>query len=275
MRTDVAGPRTWLLAALAGWGLSVWLLALFGMGGQVSPLPNDPALVQPLPRLPPSAPERLGALAQYSETSARPLFNRARRPQPFFISGSEGEQPQAFDFVLSSVLITPRLRMAILQPTAGGESVRLKEGESPESMSSWRLVQVQPRSASFDGPEGPRTLELRAFDGSGGQAPTPVTRSPGGVPPMTGPAPPIAVPGSASISASGSGPSPSGRQVQRPANAATGATGETGAAPPDPSGEEAAMTTEQQMDAIRQRIEARRAQLRQAEKAPSSPNKTQ
>jgi general secretion pathway protein N len=35
-----------------------------------------------------------------------------------------------------------------------------------------------------------------------------------------------------------------------------------------------AMTTEQQMDAIRKRIEARRAQLRQQGQAPPPPNKT-
>ena len=273
MRTDAAGPRTWLLASLAAWALSVWLLALLGMGSQVSPLPSDPALVQPLPRLPPSAPERLGLLAQYNETSARPLFNRARRPQPFFISGNEGEQPQAFDFVLSSVLITPRLQMAILQPAAGGESVRLKVGESPASMSSWRLVAVQPRSASFDGPEGPRTLELRAFDGTGGQAPTPMA-SPPLAPPMagrSGPATaPSTMPGASTASGtSNSGPAPSGRTVPRP-NPSESPEGMT-----DAADEATAMTTEQQMNAIRQRIEARRAQLRQAEQVPSPPDKTQ
>ena len=38
---------------------------------------------------------------------------------------------------------------------------------------------------------------------------------------------------------------------------------------------EAPMTTEQQMEAIRKRIEARRAQLRQQGQAPPPPNKTQ
>ena len=37
---------------------------------------------------------------------------------------------------------------------------------------------------------------------------------------------------------------------------------------------EAPMTTEQQMEAIRKRIEARRAQLRQQGPAPPPPNKT-
>ena len=45
MRIDAFGPRTWLLATLAGWALLVWILALFGMGGQVRPLPDDPSLV--------------------------------------------------------------------------------------------------------------------------------------------------------------------------------------------------------------------------------------
>ncbi|HLM52140.1 MAG TPA: hypothetical protein VK325_00760, partial [Pseudoxanthomonas sp.] len=99
MRIDAAGPRTWLLAALAAWCVLAWALAGLGMGGQVTPLPADPTLVQPLPRPPPPAEERLGALVQYSEVSARPIFNSTRRPQPFFISGSDGEQAKPFDFV--------------------------------------------------------------------------------------------------------------------------------------------------------------------------------
>ncbi|HZF99062.1 MAG TPA: hypothetical protein VEY92_12640, partial [Pseudoxanthomonas sp.] len=178
MRIDAAGPRTWLLAALAAWCVLAWVMAGFGMGGQVTPLPADPALVQPLSRPPAGAEERLGPLVQYSEISARPIFNSSRRPQPFFIAGNDGEQAKPFDFVLSSVLITPSLRMAILQPTQGGESVRLKVGESPPSMAQWQLVDVQPRSVSFNGSEGPRTLELRVFNGTGGQAPTPVARPP-------------------------------------------------------------------------------------------------
>ena len=31
MRTDAIGPRSWLLAALAGWAILAWVLALFGM----------------------------------------------------------------------------------------------------------------------------------------------------------------------------------------------------------------------------------------------------
>jgi general secretion pathway protein N len=268
MRTDLAGPRTWLLAALGGWCLAVWILALLGMGGRVEPLPADASMTQPLPRLPEYPQERLAGLSEYNEISARPLFSSDRRPRPFFISGDGGEQTQAFDFVLSSVLITPGTQLAILQPTAGGESVRVQVGQAVPAMSNWQLVEVQPRSASFIGPEGPRTLELRVFDGSGGQAPTVM-------------APPAPVQGTGSMPtpiAGTSGPAPPAAPVPMvapPVGTPPGAAREGATADPgDSSGQPSDQTTQQQMEAIRQRIEARRAQLRQSQ-PPSPPNKTQ
>ena len=261
MRTDARGPRTWLLAVIAGWALLVWVLALFGMGGQIRPLPDDPGLVGALPQLAPAAPERLGPLAQYSEIAARPLFSPDRQPQPFFISGQEGEaQAQAFDFVLSSVLITPSLRLAIVQPAQGGEGIRLKVGEAPPATPGWRVVDIQPRSVVFNGPEGERTLELRVFDGSGGQMPTASTAT--AAPPAMDPAQ-AADPGMP-----GGGITPRTTQVQ-PA--------QPGAVPvPGASAQMAqpAQSTEEQMDAIRKRIEARRAQLRAQGESPPPPNKT-
>ena len=264
MRTDVIGPRTWLLAALAGWAILAWLLALFGMGGSIRPLPADPSLVQALPQLRPPAAERLGPMAQYSETGARPLFSESRQPGPFFISGEEGgEQPQSFDFVLSSVLITPALKMAILQTTEGGESVRVKLGESPESAPNWQLVEINPRSVVIAGPEGRQTLELRVFDGTGGQSPTamppPVATMP------TGPVQQVQPPRRSVTPTPGSAKPP----LPMPADPMS-PTGESTAAP------EPELTTEQQMDMIRKRIEARRAQLREQGQVPPPPpqNKT-
>ena len=265
MRIEALGPRTWLLATLAGWALLVWILALFGMGAQIRPLDDDPALVTALPRLSAQAPERLGPLSQYAEIASRPVFHPSRTPQPFFVSGQEqGEQTQAFDYVLSSVLITPRLQMAILQPVQGGEGIRLKVGEAPESAPGYRLVEIHPRSVLVQGPDGPQTLELRVFDGVGGQ---PVSAAPGataapGVPPAsmpTGPAgasPPMATP---------SKPMPVSPAMPTASTPATGAQSMPQADP---------QTTEQQMEAIRQRIEARRAQLRQQGQSPPPQNKT-
>lgn len=266
MRIDSFGPRTWLLAALAGWALLVWVLALFGMGGQIRPLADDPSLVNALPKLPQQTPERLGPLAQYSEIAARPLLSQSRKPQPFFIQGQEGgEQPQTFDFVLTSVLITPRLQMAILQPTQGGEGVRLKIGDAPESAQGWRVAEIHPRSVVIEGPDGPRTLELRVFDGLSGQPPSASPVSPGSVPTVQPPA--TAVPPQPSTSAVMATPS-------RPTPVPPAGTAGPTPAPGNQPQAESPMTTEQQMEAIRQRIEARRAQLRQQGQAPPPPNKT-
>ena len=269
MRIDSFGPRTWSLAALAGWALLIWVLALFGLGGQIRPLPDDPSLASALPRLPQQTPERLGPLAQYSEIATRPLFSQNRKPQAFFISGQEGgEQAQTFDFVLTSVLITPQVQLAILQPTQGGEGVRLKVGDAPDSAQGWRVSEIHPRSVVIEGPEVPRTLELRVFDGLSGQPPSATPASPGAGAPIHPPGAAMAAPppGSPPIMTTPSRPMP-----VSPASAA-------GAAPPPGSAPAAEgadpMTTEQQMEAIRKRIEARRAQLRQQGQAPPPPNKT-
>lgn len=260
MRNDAIGPRTWLLAAVAGWAIVAWVLALFGMGGSIRPLPADPSLAQVLPQLRPPAAERLGPIAQYAEINARPLFSERRQPEAFFISGEEGgEQPQSFDFVLSSVLITPALKMAILQTTEGGESVRVKLGESPESAPNWQLVEINPRSVVIAGPEGRKTLELRLFDGTGGQAPTAL--SPPVSPVPTGPVQQVQPPLRSAAPTPGSA-----KSQQAPADGMSPQV-ESAAAEPE-------LTTEQQMDLIRKRIEARRAQLREQEQAPSPQNKT-
>ena len=256
----------WLLATVAGWAVLVWILALFGMGGHVRPLPDDPRLVTVLPRLPAQAPERLGPLSQYAEIAARPVFYPSRTPQPFFVSGQpEGEQTQAFDYVLSSVLITPSLQLAILQPTQGGEGIRLKVGEAPDNAQAWRVIEIHPRSELVQGPEGPKTLELRVFDGQGGQ---PVSASPAG--PGAMPVPPP-VPGSA-----GGTPPPMTTQTPPTRVPPASAAADVPPATPTPSAmpQADAQTTEQQMEAIRQRIEARRQQLRQQGESPPPQNNT-
>lgn len=264
MRTDAFGPRTWLLAAIATWGVLAWGLALFGLGGQIRPLADDPSLLSPLPQLPAQAPERLGPLADYSQIAARPVTSPNRQPQPFFIAGDQTEQARDFDYVLSSVLITPQLQMAILQPAGGGEGVRLKVGEAPESQPAWRLVELEPRSAVLEGPEGRRTLELRVFDGAGG----PVSSMPGNV-----------VPGSGMPTA----PAPAGGNIPPPASQGLPVQSTPGQVVPSapmvpPASADAPaeppLNTEQQMEAIRKRIEARRAQLREQGTPASPPNKT-
>lgn len=261
MRIADAGAKTWLLATLAGWALAAWLLALLGMGGVVERLEEDPALLRPLPAGVARVEERLGPLPQYAEAGTRPLFTEDRRPQPYLIDPmAEAGEGSDFDFVLTSVLRTPGLQMVILQPTGGGRSLGVKVGEAPEGVSGWSLARVEARSAVFNGPEGERTLELRQFDGVGGEAPTAMAAPPPAAPaaPSSEPAspstPPMATPDPAQVvmdANQGPAPRPPGRAA--PADARAGAT------------QAAARTSQEQVDAIRRRIEERRARLRQDE----------
>ncbi|MDQ3039249.1 MAG: general secretion pathway protein GspN [Pseudomonadota bacterium] len=227
-RFEQSGPLTWLLAACAGWALLVWMAALLGLGNAVAPTPSIAASVA-LPRAKPANPERVGPLAQYVEAAARPLFTSDRRPRSFLATGADGEaaagmQNQTLDFILTGVLISPQVRMAFLQPTAGGESVRVREGSSPEGVSAWRLVDVQPRRAIFEGNGGQSTLELRVFGEAG-----PVTKG------MSAGAMPVPVQVSTDAAA------------VAPQDAADSASNQ--------------MSEADRIDSIRKRIEARRAQL--------------
>ncbi|NUO76986.1 MAG: general secretion pathway protein GspN [Lysobacter sp.] len=271
MRLDAASPRTWLLATVAGWAVLAWVLALAGMGRATQLLDDDASLVQTLPQSRPPAQPRVGPLTQYGEIAARPLLMDDRRPRAFFVQGKGDETAQAntFDYVLTSVLITPGLQMAILQPADGSESVRVKLGEVPESHPAWRLSALDPRKAVFEGPEGRREMDLRVYDGQGGQPPTAVA-----VPPpqqSTGP-------GGPAVRAPPPPPQPVARSVNSvPAPQVPGGPGQVAPVTNStttiaPSGSEP-MTEQAQMEAIRKRIEARRAQLRQ-QQAQQPPAKT-
>jgi len=262
MRAEDVGARTWLYAGLAGWALCVWILAMFGMGGSIDRLGDDPSLRQALPE--PSAPgaQRLGPMAQYGDVAARPLFTDNRRPQPFVIDpmGEAEGASNDFDYVLSSVLRTPALQMVILQPAGGGDPVRVKLGDAPGTAPGWVLQSVAARSAVFAGPEGERSLELRVFDGTGGQAPTPMSS-------------PIAAPG------------PGGPASAAMADADMAAPRATGGSQPSQKADEDAMgaaapadaasaaaqqqAAQEQVEMIRRRIEERRARLRQEDRARS------
>lgn len=266
MRVESAGARTWLLGGVALWALVTWALGLFGLGGRIERLPPDPALVQGLPVAAEPGDGRLGPLAQYAELGDRPLFTTDRRPQPFFINPQGEEAPAEFEFVLTSVLITPSLQVAIVQPAQGGDALRLKVGESPTGAPGWQLASIAPRSAVFQGPEGERTLELRVFDGVGGEAPTPISTA-AATPPARD---------AAAAAGRGAGPANGGARPvvvttsSQPAPAAVdvppAAPAEAAAAEPpatEGSTPEAGTTSDDQVQAIRARIEARRARLRE------------
>ena len=233
-RLDQAGPLTWLLAAVAGWAVSLWLAALLGMGGNVDearPAVAEAALPQPKP----ATPDRIGPLSQYAEAAARPLFTQDRRPRSFMATGPEGSdgavQSQSLDFILTGVLISPQVQLAVLQPSGGGEAQRVRVGKAPEGAAGWRLIEVQPRRAIFEGGSGQSVLDLRTFGDAGAT-------------PATAPAVP-----------------PAAAAMATPVPPPPGA----GAAAEEPQSQEA------RIEAIRKRIEARRAQLRAGQTGNDAP----
>lgn len=256
MTPEATNPRTLLLVTIAGWAMLVWVLGLFGLGGRIERLADDPSLAQRLPVLPAAVPERLGPSGQYGEISRRPLFSEDRLPKPFTLQPEGEAQQETFKFVLTSVLLTPRLQLAIIQPEGGGDSIRLKVGEAPDTAPSYQLLSLTPRGAVFAGPEGEKTLDLRVFDGSGGEAPTAVTANP-----ATGTRNRVSPRPAGTMTA----PQPQDTQAPRPSPVASNPAPTVVNPPPE--------TSDAQVEAIRKRIEARRAQLR--EQSQSQPPQSQ
>lgn len=231
-------PITWMTGAVAVWCLGLLLLAFAGLGGRVGPHPANLALMPALAELRfAESTQRLGPQSEYLAVGERPLFLADRRPAPVAIVSPDQQAP--FDGVLTSVLLTGGLRMAIFSEANGQVSRRVRLGDSIPG-TGWRLVALEPRRAVLEGPQGQRVLDLRVFNGQGGQAPTPVVQA----------AAPVA-----SVLAA---PTTPPTLIQQAAQADAGA---------QRSAEEQA-----QVDAIRARIEARRAQLReQHEKNANAP----
>lgn len=239
MRLEDVAPRTLLLGTAAAWALVAWLLALAGMGATLPPPEAAALTAPPSPPTPRGTAPALGPAGQYAAIAARPLFATDRRPHPFVLQTGNGEPADApaFDLVLTSVLITPQANIAIVQKPDGSGAWRVRVGDAPEAYPAWRLTGIAPRSATFAGPEGEKTLALRIWNGQGGTAPTPSTLPR-----------PVDVPG----------PVPGNPGAAQPA-------------PPPPPTEAGTAPDPEQIDAIRRRIEARREQMRQqAQNAPPS-----
>ena len=248
---DFLRPAGALLAALALWALGLLVLGLAGLGGRVGPHPPNAALAPPVPqvRLVELAP-RLGPLADYAEVGQRPLLNSDRRPAAI-AAAADGPSESPLEATLTSVLIAGPTRLAIVQNKDDPVPRRVRVGDLLEG-TAWRLVDLQPRHALFEGPSGQRTLELRVFDGTG--APMP--------PAPVAPSPPVAA------GARHPAPTQVASPAPPPAIPALPATLE--------NDQPVEMTPEQQVEAIRRRIEARRAMRAQEgaeERAASERNK--
>lgn len=232
---DQLRPAGALLAALAAWSVGLLLLALAGLGARFAPHPDNPAVAPPMPRVElAEVGSRLGPPSDYAEVGNRPLLSADRRPAAVAAAG-DTEAP--LDWVLSGVLLAGEFKAALLQSPDGSQSQRVRAGELVEG-TAWRLVALEPRRASFEGPQGRRELDLRVFDGRGEAKPS--------APPASAPR---AAAGRATAGRATTAAAPAAAPAATPAPAAPAAEGE--------------LSQEQQVEAIRRRIEARRAQMRE------------
>lgn len=183
----------------------------------------EPLPAVALPQPRPVTPDRIGPLVQYAEAAARPLFTQDRRPRGFLASAPEGEGDAAQSQTLDFILTG-----VLISP-----QVRLATLQPANGGEAQRVRE----GSSPEGASGWRLLEVQprrvVFEGSGGQV-TLDLRTFGG-----------------------SGPAPGA--VAR--NAPDGAS----LAPPPPpplAADQAPQSEAARIEAIRRRIEARRAQLR-------------
>jgi general secretion pathway protein N len=251
-------PRGWLLVAFAAWALLCAMVALTGFGGHYSLLSANPRQVHRLPTIvQANANPPMGPLGDYAEAANRPLFYPDRKPMAVHLPG-QGAPAQPLNAVLTSVIMTPTLQMAIVQDPQTKESLRVREGQAlGGAYSSWKLMSLSPREAAFEnGAQEQTTLVLRVFDGNGGEEPTRVGLTPQMI--AAGAADPQRAPGVPNVNIQ-----PSQPQLSAPPDLSSAA-----AAQAANSAAEAAQQAEQ----IRQRIQQRRMQAQAQSDNSESPN---
>lgn len=199
--------------------------------GEAAPaVPKFAAIEREAMKLPP--------WGEYGDIVARPVFNESRLPEAVPESGAEGETGEAttapLNVTLTGVILMPNLKLAFVRDNATNTVQRVRVGNPLEGeQNGWKLVELQPRGAVFEG-AGLGRQELELATDTTGAAPSAAA----------GPAATPATPADGAAAADPNQPVP----AQRPGEPLP-STGQ----PPSAS----------DADAIRRRIEERRRQLRE------------
>lgn len=174
-----------LLAGVCGFLLLLLVLFWFGVGRGYSWWPLDPTDEAAGKKKLVNAQYRLGAWDNFAELNARPLFNEDRRPTPAMPADTPNAAPiPKLDVVLSGVIITPKVRMALVKEKGKEKAMTVKEGgPMPGDWSAWSLAEVKPRGAVFKNSAGESaTVELIAVANSQKPTPPPPPRTPAPAP---------------------------------------------------------------------------------------------
>lgn len=192
---------TYVLAGLCGLMLLLALVQSLGIGsGYQLEQPEaeglDSALQEPLLVVQ----NNLAGFPEYSEIEQRPLFNADRRPQAVVVAETpvvqETAPPVPLNATLAGIVLTPAARVALVRNDSTQEVFRVREGMPlPGTLGAWRLKELQPRNAVFDGgSQGEAELKLDPADAPPAPPPpAPVNAVPG----QTSPTPAQANPGQA------------------------------------------------------------------------------
>ncbi len=176
---------------------------------------------------------KLPVWTEYATVLDRPIFNEDRKPTPVTEAVADkptGVEVQPLNATLTSVIITPTVKIAIVKDNNTGVSEVVRVGRPlPGEQKGWSLVEVSARGATFEGQGlGRQALELAVNEASAGVQMMPGSAPEAGKPPPPGMSPAVV-------------PTPT---------------------PPPPTTEDDAASQARAED-IRKRIEERRRQLRE------------
>jgi len=124
---------------------------------------------------------KLPAEKEYAATEARPLFNEDRKPTPE--TSDEPPKPDVppstLNIALTGIVLTPQLRLALIQDKAKNLTVSLREGmPMPGDQGDWTLTELKPRSAIFKQAPGGEEVEVELTTAVASQKP-PAAGKPG------------------------------------------------------------------------------------------------
>lgn len=193
MNLRVSRGLTLVLAGICALFLLLVVLFWFGVGRSYSWWTLDPTDDAAGKKKLVNAQYKLGPWDNFAEVNARPLFNEDRRPTPPMPPEQQTDVKPIpkLDVVLAGVIITSKVRLAMIKEKGKEKSTTVKEGGAmPGELSAWSLAEVKPRSAVFKNSIGESaTVELIAVANSQKPTPPPPPRVAPPPPPAPGQAP--------------------------------------------------------------------------------------
>lgn len=100
-----------------------------------------------------STPFKLPPEGEFAATQARPLFNEDRKPspdEPDDANAAPAPPSAPLNIALTGIVLTPDVRLAMVQDKVKNNAVALKEGmPMPGDQGGWTLTKINPRSAIF------------------------------------------------------------------------------------------------------------------------------